>query len=65
VALLERGIALLQNLLDCESRHHCSFSLAPLSPAPAGSSNEEEFLWRAADTKTGLNGTAALTRMEF
>jgi hypothetical protein len=27
--------------------------------------NEEEFLWRAADTKTVLNGTAALTNMEF
>jgi hypothetical protein len=27
--------------------------------------NEEEFLWRAADTKTVLNGTAALTSMEF
>jgi hypothetical protein len=36
VALLEYGIALLQNLLDRESRHHCSFSLAPSSPAPAG-----------------------------
>jgi hypothetical protein len=32
---------------------------APLPP------NEEEFLWRAADTKTVLNGTAALTNMEF
>jgi hypothetical protein len=27
--------------------------------------NEEEFLWRAADTKTVLNGIAAATRMEF
>jgi hypothetical protein len=27
--------------------------------------NEEEFLWRAADTKTVLTGTAALTSMEF
>jgi hypothetical protein len=27
--------------------------------------NEREFLWRAADTKTLLNGTAALTDMEF
>ena len=27
--------------------------------------NEREFLWRAADTKTLLNGTAAPARMEF
>src|SRR5262245_5840524 len=27
--------------------------------------NEEEFLWRAADTKTLLNGTAAPRRMGF
>jgi hypothetical protein len=27
--------------------------------------NEEAFLWRGADTKTLLNGTAAATRMEF
>jgi hypothetical protein len=27
--------------------------------------NEREFLWRAAATKTLLNGTAALTGMEF
>jgi hypothetical protein len=27
--------------------------------------NEEEFLWRAADTTTVLNGTAAPPRMEF
>jgi hypothetical protein len=27
--------------------------------------NEEEFLWRAAATKTVLNGTAALTGREF
>jgi hypothetical protein len=27
--------------------------------------NEEAFLWRAADTKTLLNGTAAPARMEF
>jgi hypothetical protein len=26
---------------------------------------EEEFLWRAADTKTLLNGTAAPVCMEF
>jgi hypothetical protein len=26
---------------------------------------EEEFLWRAADTTTVLNGTAAAPRMEF
>jgi hypothetical protein len=29
------------------------------------SANEEEFLWRGADTKTLLNGTAALDRMGF
>jgi hypothetical protein len=28
-------------------------------------SNEQEFLWRGADTKTVVNGTAALPRMEF
>jgi hypothetical protein len=27
--------------------------------------NEEKFLWRGADTKTVLNGTAAPTGMEF
>ena len=27
--------------------------------------NEREFLWRGADTKTLLNGTAAPARMEF
>src|SRR5262245_54522831 len=27
--------------------------------------NEEEFLWRGADTKTVLNGTAASLGMEF
>jgi hypothetical protein len=27
--------------------------------------NEEEFLWRGADTTTVLNGTAAPARMEF
>jgi hypothetical protein len=27
--------------------------------------NEEEFLWRAADTKTLLNGTGALTLWNF
>ena len=27
--------------------------------------NEEEFLWRAADTQTVLNGTAPLRHLEF
>jgi hypothetical protein len=27
--------------------------------------NEEEFLWRGADTKTVLNGTARLRHLEF
>jgi hypothetical protein len=27
--------------------------------------NEEEFLWRAADPKTVLNGTAASPHLEF
>jgi hypothetical protein len=31
----------------------------------AVSFNEEEFLWRGADTKTVLNGTAVPRRMEF
>jgi hypothetical protein len=33
--------------------------------ARAARPNEREFLWRAADTKTLLNGTAAPARMEF
>jgi len=39
--------------------------LLPRGPQRYGLPNEEEFLWRAADTKTLLNGTAALARMEF
>jgi hypothetical protein len=39
VAAFNGRIARVQNLLDRETRHHRSFSLAPSSPAPACSSN--------------------------
>jgi hypothetical protein len=38
---------------------------ARLSPAFGRRANEEEFLWRAADTTTLLNGTAVLPRLGF
>jgi hypothetical protein len=38
----------------------------PFSSAFTGvAPNEEELLWRAADTTTALNGTAAPARMEW
>jgi hypothetical protein len=36
-----------------------------LAALTTGQPNEEGFLWRAADTKTLLNGTAAPPRLEF
>ena len=47
-------------LLVCVSSRFSQF--APLGLEP---SNEREFLWRGADTKTLLNGTAALDGMGF